>query len=64
METGFELNGDYWSGLAQDRYEARQIAEARRIVSGELMQTPTVEHVRILLVWLDGSDDTLPVKPF
>jgi hypothetical protein len=59
-----QLNGDYWSGLYQDRYEAEKIAEARRIVSGELMQTPTVEHVRILLVWLDGSDDTLPVKPF
>ena len=49
------LDGDYWSGLEQDRYEAHIIEEARAIVEGRLNQPPTVEHLRVALAWLDGG---------
>ena len=48
------LDGDYWSGQEQDRYEARIIEEARAIVEGRLDRSPTVEHLRVALAWLDG----------
>ncbi len=48
------FQGDYWSGLYQQSYEADIIEEARSIVAGEVNQPPTVEHLRVLLSWLDG----------
>ena len=48
-------DGDYWSDLARDRYEAAMVAEARAIVAGASEKVPTWEHLRILLTWLDGS---------
>ena len=51
------LDGDYWSGRAQDRYEVRIIEEARAIVAGKSKAAPTVEHLRVLLEWLDGASE-------
>ena len=53
----FALDGDYWSGVAQDHYESRIIEEARAIVAGKLDKTPTVEHLRVALAWLDGTSE-------
>ena len=47
--------GDFASAAAQDNYEAGVIEEARSIVNGECEAQPAVEHLRILLAWLDGS---------
>jgi len=59
------MDGDYWSGLAQDEYESRLVEEARGIAAGILKQRPTVEHLRVLLSWLDGVRDDEPVRsPF
>lgn len=43
------------SAQAQARYESGVIEEARSIVAGENETAPTVEHLRVLLVWLDGA---------
>ncbi|MBK1733643.1 hypothetical protein [Thiococcus pfennigii] len=43
------------SALAQDRYEQRVIAEARAIAAGTSPAAPTVEHLRVVLRWLDGA---------
>lgn len=51
-------DGDYWSGLARDRYEDGLVEESRRIVAGESDAIPTQEHLRILLERLDAG--TLP----
>lgn len=37
-------------------YEAEMIEEARRIVAGRSMLLPSREHLRVLLVWLDGRE--------
>ncbi len=48
-------DGDYYSGLAQDRYENGLVEESRRIVAGEIDAIPTREHLRILLERLDAA---------
>lgn len=53
--------GDAASAAAQDHYEAGVIAEARAIVAGEIEKAPTVEHLRIALVWMDGARPPAPV---
>jgi hypothetical protein len=40
----------------QERYESAMIEEARQIVAGKSLKLSTVEHLRVLLSWLDGSD--------
>jgi len=44
------------SGVEQDRYESGVIEEARAIAAGEIEKAPTVEHLRVALSWLDGSN--------
>jgi len=39
---------------ARARYEAQIVAEARAIVGGERDSVPSLEHLRVLLEWLDG----------
>jgi hypothetical protein len=41
------------SAEAQERYESGVIEEARAIVAEDVEMVPTVEHLRVLLVWLD-----------
>jgi len=55
------LSGDAWSALAREEYEIEVIEEARRLVAGELPGVPSLEHLRVLLAWLDGA---LPPAPF
>ena len=55
------LSGDAWSELAREEYEMGLIEEARRLVAGELPGVPSLEHLRVLLAWLDGA---LPLAPF
>lgn len=43
------------SAEAQERYETGVIEEARSIVSGDIEAAPKVEHLRVLLVWLDSA---------
>jgi len=43
------------SAEAQERYESGVIDEARAIVAEEIETAPSVEHLRVLLVWLDGA---------
>ncbi len=45
--------GDAKSFEAQATYEQSTVAAARAIVAGELTAPPTVEHLRVLLDWLD-----------
>ncbi|WP_456378821.1 hypothetical protein [Thiolapillus sp.] len=59
-----QMNGDYWSGIAQDEYEFRLVEEARDFVSGERQIEITHEHVRVLLNWLDGYQYEQPARPF
>jgi len=40
---------------AQARYEAAIVEESRAIVAGEHSGVPSVEHLRVLLEWLDGA---------
>ena len=47
--------GSAASAAAQERYESGVLAEARAIVAGELQRSPTVEHLRIALEWLDDA---------
>ena len=60
------ISGDAWSALAREKYEMGVIEEARRLVAGELPGVPSLEHLRVLLAWLDGAlpqasvDDTPP----
>lgn len=54
------LSGDAWSALAREEYEIGVIEEARRLVAGELPGVPSLEHLRVLLTWLDGA---LPPAP-
>ncbi len=49
------LSGDAWSVLAREEYEMGVIEEARRLVAGELPGVPSLEHLRVLLTWLDGA---------
>ena len=53
---------------AQQHYESSVIEQARAIVDGEHSGPPTVEHLRVLLAWLDGalprSSNTLDESPF
>jgi hypothetical protein len=43
------------SAEAQERYESGVIDEARAIVTEDVEMAPTVEHLRVLLVWMDGA---------
>ena len=45
--------GDMLSDIARQQYELRLIEQARDMVNRGGGQ-PTLEHVRILLEWLDG----------
>ena len=49
-----ELDGDACSFLAQERYEAGIVEEARAIVEGRSTLNITKEHLRVVLAWLDG----------
>ena len=40
---------------ARSRYESGIVQEARDIVSGQCVKAATVEHMRVLLDWLDGT---------
>ena len=40
---------------AQVRYESGIVQEARDILDGQCVKAATVEHLRVLLDWLDGS---------
>lgn len=58
--SGFtETFGEDWGQMRSDearaRYEARIVSEARAIVAGEKECSPTVEHLRVVLDWLDGT---------
>lgn len=46
------------SALAEEAYEAQQVSEARDIVAGLSDLPPTVEHLRIVLNWLDGNQES------
>ncbi len=48
--------GDRMSDLAQRKYENALIQECRDWVNGELTDSPTIEHIRILLTWLDSTN--------
>ena len=51
---------------ARSRYESGIVQEARDIVSGQCLKAATIEHLRVLLDWLDGTaagfvpDDLVP----
>lgn len=47
--------GDAKSFEAEAAYERATVAAARAIVAGELTEPPTVEHLRVLIDWLDGA---------
>lgn len=49
-----ELDGDACSFIAQERYEAGVVEEARAIVEGRSTSNITKEHLRVVLAWLDG----------
>jgi hypothetical protein len=63
------FNGDDWSFCAQSQYESAIIDEARSIVRGASIK-PTLEHLRVLVSWLDSSvespqvDDSQQELPF
>lgn len=55
--VGFEDHrGDVMSHLARMEYESALIQECRDWVNGRSTDSPTIEHVRILLVWLDSTN--------
>lgn len=56
------ISGDAWSALAREEYEMGVIEEARRLVTGELPGVPSLEHLRVLLTWLDGALPQVPVE--
>lgn len=62
----FLVDGDVLSGIAETAYEQRVVASARAIVAGTSHTTPTPEHLRVLLCWLDGDgrSSTLDEVPF
>ena len=43
------------SATTREHYEQRLVAEARAMVEGICDRTPTVEHLRVVLDWLDGG---------
>ena len=43
-----------YSDYYRRQYEAGLIDEAREMVAGQRESQPTVEHIRVLLEWLDG----------
>ncbi|WP_041066113.1 hypothetical protein [Thiolapillus brandeum] len=43
-----------YSDYYRQQYESGLIEEARAMVAGQKDAQPTVEHVRVLLEWLDG----------
>lgn len=57
------LSGDAWSELAREEYEMGLIEEARRLVAGDLPGVPSLEHLRVLLTWLDGARPRPPLNP-
>jgi hypothetical protein len=55
------------SAAEQERYEGNLIEQARAIVDGAHAGPPTVEHLRVLLDWLDGAQphaSALDTAPF
>jgi len=48
--------GDVMSDFAQIEYENKLVQECRDWVNGELSDSPTIEHIRILLAWLDSTN--------
>jgi hypothetical protein len=48
--------GDAMSCEAQRRYESGIVEEARAIVAGRSTLNITVEHLRVVLSWLDGCN--------
>lgn len=46
--------GSEISGAEEDLYERQIVEEARMIVAGTTMILASREHLRILLLWLDG----------
>ncbi len=55
LDERYEAQSAAASAEAQERYETGVIEEARSIVAGESETVPTVEHLRVLIVWLDGA---------
>ena len=55
QEDLLEQQSSAASAEAQERYESGVIDEARAIVAEEIETAPAVEHLRVLLVWLDGA---------
>lgn len=53
------LNTDQASAIAQERYEQKMIDEARSICRGDSNKAPSVEHLRLVLYWLDGPDSSM-----
>lgn len=58
--SGFtETFGEDWGQMRSDetraRYEAQIVSAARAIVASEKDCPPTVEHMRVVLDWLDGT---------
>ena len=51
------------SDQAQQEYEMQKINEARAMVEIDQGE-PTVEHLRVLLSWLDGSPMQADDRPF
>lgn len=58
-----EHEGDYWSGVAEYHYERELVEEARDIVAGRSTNPPRVEHLRVLIAWLDGATAATRQQP-
>ncbi len=49
-----EVEGDLDWEWVKRQDESMRVKEARAIVAGKSKAAPTVEHLRVLLEWLDG----------
>jgi len=63
LDALFGGRGDALSAQAQQRYEARLVDEAERIVAGESDEEPSIEHLRVLLSRQDPGirDEDVPL---
>ena len=46
-------DGERMSASEQERYELKIINEARQIVAGKSLKLASIEHLRVVLSWLD-----------
>lgn len=57
--------GDVMSDIAQMDYEQGLIQECRDWLNGDFPTSPTMEHIRVLLSWIDSaSPDSTHNKDF